>query len=192
MARRKIVAGNWKMNMTPSQAVELCNTLKDLVKSDDVDVVYCVPAIDSGYDDFCVEYADYRRMNVEDLYEVLEELQNSAKGFDTYNDWFEHIEHYTAELEKIYRQQNQNPESVALATLHSSKGLEYDNVYIIDVNEGIMPYKKAVLDNEVEEERRMFYVGMTRAKKKLHLYSIEQLNHKNADISRFIRESQKK
>ncbi len=45
------------------------------------------------------------------------------------------------------------------------KGLEYDNVYIIDVNEGIMPYKKAVLDNEVEEERRMFYVGMTRAKK---------------------------
>ena len=131
-------------------------------------------------------------MNVEDLYEVLEELQNSAKGFDTYNDWFEHIEHYTAELEKIYRQQNQNPESVALATLHSSKGLEYDNVYIIDVNEGIMPYKKAVLDNEVEEERRMFYVGMTRAKKKLHLYSIEQLNHKNADISRFIRESQKK
>lgn len=145
-----------------------------------------------GYDEFCVEYADYRRMNVEDLYEVLEELQNSAKGFDTYNDWFEHIEHYTAELEKIYRQQNQNPESVALATLHSSKGLEYDNVYIIDVNEGIMPYKKAVLDNEVEEERRMFYVGMTRAKKKLHLYSIEQLNHKDADISRFIRESQKK
>ena len=145
-----------------------------------------------GYDEFCVEYADYRRMNVEDLYEVLEELQNSAKGFDTYNDWFEHIENYTAELEKIYRQQNQNLESVALATLHSSKGLEYDNVYIIDVNEGIMPYKKAVLDNEVEEERRMFYVGMTRAKKKLHLYSIEQLNHKNTDISRFIRESQKK
>lgn len=46
MSRRKIVAGNWKMNMTPSQAVALCNELKDLVKSDDVDVVYCVPAID--------------------------------------------------------------------------------------------------------------------------------------------------
>ena len=40
------------------------------------------------------------------------------------------------------------------------------NVYIIDVNEGVMPYKKAVLEPEVEEERRMFYVGMTRAKKK--------------------------
>lgn len=46
MARKKIVAGNWKMNMTPSQAVALCDELKDLVKSDDVDVVYCVPAVD--------------------------------------------------------------------------------------------------------------------------------------------------
>ena len=46
MARRKIVAGNWKMNMTPSQAVALCAELKDVVKSDSVDVVYCVPAID--------------------------------------------------------------------------------------------------------------------------------------------------
>ncbi len=46
MARRKLVAGNWKMNMTPTQAVELINTLKPLVESDDVDVVFCVPAID--------------------------------------------------------------------------------------------------------------------------------------------------
>ena len=46
MARRKIVAGNWKMNMTPSQAVSLCEELKPLVESDTVDVVYCVPAID--------------------------------------------------------------------------------------------------------------------------------------------------
>ena len=46
MARRRIIAGNWKMNMTPSQAVELCGTLKDLVVNDAVDVVYCVPAID--------------------------------------------------------------------------------------------------------------------------------------------------
>ena len=44
--RKKIIAGNWKMNMTPSQAVKLCAELKDLVKSDSVEVVYCVPAID--------------------------------------------------------------------------------------------------------------------------------------------------
>ncbi|MBR4207461.1 MAG: triose-phosphate isomerase [Lachnospiraceae bacterium] len=46
MARRRIIAGNWKMNKTPSEAVELCSELKDLVKNGDVDVVYCVPAID--------------------------------------------------------------------------------------------------------------------------------------------------
>lgn len=46
MARRKIIAGNWKMNMTPSEAVKLCADLKDLVKTDEADVVYCVPAID--------------------------------------------------------------------------------------------------------------------------------------------------
>ena len=74
----------------------------------------------------------------------------------------------------------------------SCRFFPFIKVKTIANNEGIMPYKKAVLDNEVEEERRMFYVGMTRAKKKLHLYSIEQLNHKNTDISRFIRESQKK
>ena len=46
MARRRIIAGNWKMNKTPSEAVALVNELKDLVKNDNVDVVYCVPAID--------------------------------------------------------------------------------------------------------------------------------------------------
>ena len=46
MSRKRIIAGNWKMNKTPSEAVELVNTLKDLVKNDAVDVVYCVPAID--------------------------------------------------------------------------------------------------------------------------------------------------
>ena len=46
MARKKIIAGNWKMNMTPSEAVALVETLKPLVVNDDVDVVFCVPAID--------------------------------------------------------------------------------------------------------------------------------------------------
>src|SRR5699024_417878 len=46
MARKKIIAGNWKMNMTPSEAVELVNTLKPLVANEDVDVVFCVAAID--------------------------------------------------------------------------------------------------------------------------------------------------
>ena len=46
MSRKKIIAGNWKMNMTPSEAVALIETLKPLVKNDEVDVLLCVPAID--------------------------------------------------------------------------------------------------------------------------------------------------
>ena len=53
-----------------------------------------------------------------------------------------------------------------------------------------MPYKKAVLDTEIEEERRMFYVGMTRAKKNLHLFAVKKRNNKDAEISRFIKEAQ--
>lgn len=144
------------------------------------------------YDTFLEEYADYRRIRVDDLYDVLDELQESAKGFESFDGWFDHIENYTKELERLYQSQQEVSESVTLTTLHSAKGLEYENVYIIDVNEGIMPYKKAVLDGDIEEERRMFYVGMTRAKKNLHLFSVKQLNQKDADISRFIAESQEK
>lgn len=142
-----------------------------------------------GYDEFLEEYADYRRIRVDDLYDVLDELQESTKGFDDFDGWFSHIEEYTKELERLYREQADQRACVTLATLHSAKGLEYENVYLIDINEGIMPYKKAVLDAEIEEERRMFYVGMTRAKKNLHLFSVKQLNQKDADISRFIAES---
>lgn len=143
-----------------------------------------------GYDDFCQEYADYRRIKPEDLFDLLEELQDNAKGYESYEAWFEHIEEYEKELERMRQKQNLNENSVALATLHSSKGLEYETVYIVDVNEGLMPYKKAVLDPEIEEERRMFYVGMTRAKRDLHLFSVKNLNNKELEVSRFIKEAQ--
>lgn len=141
-----------------------------------------------GYDDFCGEYADYRRISKEDLLEKLDELQESAKGYKTFDEWFLHIEEYTEELKRQSEKQRENKNSVLLATLHSAKGLEFKEVYIVDVNEGIMPYKKAVLEPDIEEERRMFYVGMTRAKENLYLSAVKTLNNHDIDISRFIRE----
>lgn len=142
-----------------------------------------------GYDEFLKEYAEYRRIREDDLFDVIEEIQESAREYRNYDAWFCHVEEYAEEIAKIRMQKQEEKTGVALATFHSAKGLEFEQVYIVDVNEGIMPYKKAVLEQEIEEERRMFYVGMTRAKKNLHLYSTRQVNHKDAEISRFIKEA---
>lgn len=142
-----------------------------------------------GYESYLEEYAQYRRINVEDFIETLTELQESAKGFQTFEEWFDYIEQYRKELEHQKEQREQrNIDGVMLATMHSSKGLEYEVVILPDVNEGITPYKKAVSEEELEEERRMYYVAMTRAKQYLHIFSIFRLHGKSIEPSRFLGE----
>lgn len=77
-------------------------------------------------------------------------------------------------MKEKQKQRAESAEGVTVSTLHSVKGLEYDKVYLLDVNEGVMPYQKAVLAEAIEEERRMFYVGMTRARKELTLCYVEE------------------
>lgn len=144
-----------------------------------------------GYDEAMIEYADFCRMRVEDLFEVLDELQESARDYQSYEEWFDYMEKYKEEMEQLRSQQEQNREGVHLTTMHSSKGLEYEKVFILDAAEGITPYKKAVLDADIEEERRMFYVAMTRAKKELQIcYAKKQFQHE-LKPSRFIEELRK-
>ncbi|MFV0361788.1 MAG: 3'-5' exonuclease, partial [Suipraeoptans sp.] len=69
-----------------------------------------------------------------------------------------------------------------------SKGLEYDTVFIIRANEGSIPHKKATHVNEIEEERRLFYVAMTRAKRKLIITYINKKGGKKMITSRFVDE----
>lgn len=141
-----------------------------------------------GYEDYIEEYADYRRMRAEEFYEVRDELLQAAKEYKTFEDWFVHIDNYGKELEQqaILNRRNQN--AVELSTMHSSKGLEYDIVYIIDAVEGVTPHSKAVLDEDIEEERRLFYVAATRARLELHVFWLKERFNKSADISRFVRE----
>ena len=145
-----------------------------------------------GYDEFLIEYTKQRSVNKEELFDILDEIQFGAKGFASYRQWEEHIKEYTDKMEQLTKQKQQCLEAITLATLHSSKGLEFEAVFILDVNEGIMPYKKAVLEKDIEEERRLFYVGMTRAKKKLSLYSVQSIHDKTAEISRFVNETKNK
>ncbi|MBR5508598.1 MAG: ATP-dependent helicase [Lachnospiraceae bacterium] len=145
-----------------------------------------------GYDDYLREYAQFRRMKEEDLFDVIGELQESARSCQTYEEWFDYIQKYTEEMEQMRRQQQAVRDGVQLTTMHSSKGLEYQKVFILDAAEGITPYKKAVLDADLEEERRMFYVAMTRAKKELTIcYAKKQFSHE-MKLSRFVRELQGK
>lgn len=141
-----------------------------------------------GYEKYLREYADYRHIRPEELSEVMQEIQDASRGFETADAWFSHIEDYTIQLAKQAEKQQAKADGITVATLHGVKGLEYENVYILDVNENIIPYRKAQKEEELEEERRMFYVGMTRAKKYLHLYSVEERYDKKMETSRFIRE----
>lgn len=141
-----------------------------------------------GYENYLIEYAKFRRMNQEELIDILDELQESAKGFSTYEEWFSHIADYKDELLRQSKEKAQDMNRIELSTLHSSKGLEYKIVFVIDVNEGMIPYQKAMLDEDIEEERRMFYVGMTRAKEKLHIYHVKERYNKKLEASRFIGE----
>lgn len=141
-----------------------------------------------GYEEYLKEYAAYRRMKFDDLIDILNEVQESAKSYKTYDEWFAHIEKYEKELLEQSKNRENNHNSITFATMHSSKGLEFKIVYLIDINEGICPHRKAVVEADMAEERRMFYVGMTRAKEQLKVYSIKEHYSKKVDISRFVGE----
>lgn len=144
-----------------------------------------------GYEEYLRNYAEYRRISEDNLIEVLDELQEQAREFRAYDEWFAHMEAYTKELQRQKKQQEMLAECLSLATLHSAKGLEYKTVHILDVNEELMPYKKAVLDADLQEERRMFYVGITRAKENLYIHSVKKYNGREVDVSRFVEEMQR-
>ena len=140
-----------------------------------------------GYDEFLKEYAAYRKISSEDFFAVLEEIWQNSKGYGTIKEWFEHIESYGKML-KEQNKKNGEKEGVNLMTMHAAKGLEFDTVFVIEANEGSCPYKKATTDEEIEEERRLFYVAMTRAKRKLVISYVKEKNGKDLLPSRFVSE----
>ena len=141
-----------------------------------------------GYDDYLREYAEYRRIKLEELFQVADQLQESAAGYGTAQEWFNHMEEYGKQLKGQARASGQDTDCVSLMTMHSAKGLEFPVVYILDANERVTPHHKAVLDADLEEERRMFYVAMTRAKDRLHVYYAKERYGKAQERSRFIDE----
>lgn len=141
-----------------------------------------------GYDTFLKEYGEKRKLNPEELADTESELQEAARPYGTLEEWENHIEDYRQQMRELQNSSSESEKknSVVLSTLHSAKGLEFTEVFLLDVNEGLIPYKKASLPQEIEEERRLFYVGMTRAKKKLHILYVRERYNKKMDPSRFL------
>ena len=144
-----------------------------------------------GYEAFLKKQALEQGRDAAKEFEELDELMQLAKDFETIPDWLEQIQNYDAVMEEIARQESrrkQSEDAVSMVTMHASKGLEWKVVVLPDVNEGVIPHKKAVTDDELEEERRMFYVAMTRAKEHLFIFYVQEKEAGNLLPSRFLDE----
>lgn len=145
-----------------------------------------------GYDEFLKTYADERNVNADDWFDVLDEMQEMARDKKSIPEWLSFVENYGDTLEEMRQEQKKQQVKeelgVSLMTMHASKGLEFPVVFVPTLNEDIVPYRKAVQEGNLEEERRMLYVAMTRAKTYLHLSFVKERFHKEAEPSPFLYE----
>lgn len=142
---------------------------------------------DVGYEKYLREYAESLQQDFDEMKHMLSIYQRDSQKFHTMKEWLLYIKKRSMNLN------NNNDQGVCLSTMHRSKGLEWKNVYIIDCNEGYIPPGSPdtpISQEEVEEERRLFYVAVTRAKERLFITYVG--NKKGKPVSRFVRELQLK
>ena len=140
---------------------------------------------DMGYIDYLKTYTERFGGNIEDLEEIVEEFKMSASSFKTIFEFFEHVDEVGKKIEESKR--NKTDDRVLLSTIHGVKGMEFENVFLINCNEDTMPHSSSKEEN-IEEERRLFYVGITRAIDNLFLFVPKMRKGKFRDASRFIEE----
>ena len=142
------------------------------------------------YDRYILDYCTNRKIKTNGLIEILNELESSATNFKTIQEYLEHIERVKSE---IVDNKNKETDGVIFTTMHSAKGLEFKNVYIIGANEGTIPHEKSYeIDDEekkndqIEEERRLMYVAITRAEENICISSPINKYGKRVSKSRFV------
>ena len=126
--------------------------------------------------DIYLDYCTNRKIKTNGLIEILNELESSATNFKTIQEYLDHIERVKSEI--VDNKNNKETDGVIFTTMHSAKGLEFKNVYIIGANEGTIPHEKSYeIDDEekkndqIEEERRLMYVAITRAEENICISS---------------------
>ena len=143
------------------------------------------------YDRYILDYCTNRKIKTNGLIEILNELESSATNFKTIQEYLEHIERVKSEI--VDNKNNKETDGVIFTTMHSAKGLEFKNVYIIGANEGTIPHEKSYeIDDEekkndqIEEERRLMYVAITRAEENICISSPINKYGKRVSKSRFV------
>lgn len=139
-----------------------------------------------GYEDYLYEYSEYRNKGEGDLLNIWNSYESdiTRKNIKTFEEW----EKYSRVYNMMLQEKQKNPEGVCLSTMHKSKGLEWKYVFIIDCVNGVTPFSKAETNVEMEEERRLFYVAMTRAKEELYLCGYKKIKGRDVKESPYIKE----
>lgn len=139
-----------------------------------------------GYDEYLEEFAAYRRTSAQVLQEIADEIMETAKDCADVRSFREQLERLSLQMKEQSRKKGKKRNGVALMTMHGAKGLEFRAVFLPSLVEGIVPHEKGM--DTVAEERRLFYVAMTRASEKLCLSAILQRYEKERKPSRFLAE----
>ncbi len=139
-----------------------------------------------GYEEFILE--DKRDADRKTIIDDLDYFERLAHEFQDYKSFREEVARcLKAERDEQQMKASGKGRGVKLMTMHASKGLEFDTVWLPDLNEGIVPGRRSVSAEEIEEERRMFYVGITRAKNNLIMSYVAGTEENPMMASRFLR-----
>lgn len=139
--------------------------------------------IDLEYNDYIGEYCQRNNVNREDLQEVVDEFVDSCNDYLSIASFLAHID----EFKERIKSRTSVEGGVTVSTIHGVKGMEFGNVFIMNCVEGTLPHENSLEEN-LEEERRLFYVGMTRTKGNLYLGIPKSVRGKAKTMSRFIGE----
>ena len=174
-----------KKDIPPYQAKKINGLKNDILYLNKVSLGSAIQIIlsDLGYMDYLKEYCERYKQSIEDLEDIIEEFKSSTIGIRTIVDLLIHVE----DVKKKLEENKDVKKGVILSTIHGVKGMEFKNVFLINANEETIPHKSS-MDTNIEEERRIFYVGITRAIDNLYLFSTKTQRGRFKEISRFILE----
>jgi len=136
-----------------------------------------------GYNEHILDHSAYRKLNPAGLFEIADELHEAAKNFPQPEAF---LAHARAAIAAAKSPEVERGPCCNLTTLHSAKGLEFDRVFIAGVVEDVIPYVRSKTDADIEEERRLLYVGVTRARHELYISTIKSRYDKKVEPSRFL------